>query len=132
MKHYLNLQESFCVETTLSTKLYLTKIQHLRKLGYKIFLFFIYLPSEEFAIERVKQRVLKGGHDIPKNVIRRRYQRGLSNLINDYYPYINNLYIYDNINKLKIVAVKNANKLTIHNEKIFNHIKTFHKELINK
>jgi predicted ABC-type ATPase len=55
-------------------------------LGYKVTLLFIWIDSPATAIQRVAERVVKGGHDIPSEVINRRYYRGLSNLINLYIP----------------------------------------------
>lgn len=47
--------------------------------GYFVVVHFLKLPSVELAIERVELRVKHGGHNIPENVIRRRYERGLAN-----------------------------------------------------
>jgi len=55
-------------------------------IGYKVTLLYIWLDSPETAVRRVADRVAKGGHDIPIDVIKRRYYRGLSNLINLYIP----------------------------------------------
>jgi predicted ABC-type ATPase len=49
-------------------------------------LIFLWLDNIELAIQRVKIRVSEGGHDIPENIIRRRYKSGLVNLINKYIP----------------------------------------------
>ena len=55
----------------------------LRKLkereGYRVSIVYLWLPSPEHAIARVRDRVLHGGHDVPEAVIRRRYHRGLNN-----------------------------------------------------
>lgn len=125
--HYVKNKESFCVETTLSTKIYLTKIQKLRQLGYKIFLFFIYLPNPELAIKRVKQRVSQGGHDIPVDTIKRRYRRGLENLVNDYFNVVDNLYIYSNIDNLEKIACRSKDGLKVQNSEVFKQIKKYKK-----
>lgn len=54
------------------------------------------LPTPEIAIERVAQRVLEGGHSIPKDVIRRRYQAGIDNLFNIYLPIVDSWMIAEN------------------------------------
>lgn len=72
--------ESFAFETTLSGHHYLQRIENWIKLGYKVKLWFIALSSPELAISRVAERVAQGGHNIPKDVIERRFAAGLKNL----------------------------------------------------
>ena len=72
--------ESFAFETTLSGAHYLKRIQEWKNLGYDVKLWFIALSSPELAISRVAERVAQGGHNIPEDVIRRRYQAGVENL----------------------------------------------------
>ena len=72
-------QLSFSVETTLSTRSYLSLIRQAQARGYTVSLIYFWLNSPELAIERVKQRVANGGHDIPPQIIRRRYKAGLNN-----------------------------------------------------
>jgi predicted ABC-type ATPase len=71
---------SFGVETTLSGNSYLSKIPIWQQKGYIVKLYFLSLPSADFAVERVRRRVQLGGHSIPKNAILRRFTRGLKNL----------------------------------------------------
>jgi predicted ABC-type ATPase len=72
---------TFAFETTLAARGYLSWIEKLRDDGYLIHLLFLWLPSPEVAIARVAARVREGGHGIEEAVIRRRYDRGLRNLI---------------------------------------------------
>jgi predicted ABC-type ATPase len=66
-------------ETTLSGKNYLRKIAHWQQRGYQVKLWFLSLSSEDVAISRVAERVVQGGHNIPEQVIRRRFKSGLKN-----------------------------------------------------
>jgi predicted ABC-type ATPase len=75
---------SFAFETTLSGRGYARMIPEWRSRGYRVELFFLTLPSVEFAVERVAQRVRQGGHDIPSAVIRRRFVSGLRQFDNVY------------------------------------------------
>lgn len=75
----LERSESFAVETTLATKVYFDIIKKARLHNYYIILYFFFLPSPDMAIERVALRVKKGGHDIPTNVIERRFFLGIKN-----------------------------------------------------
>ena len=80
LDEYTTAGESFAFETTLSGAHYLQRIQEWKDLGYTVKLWFIALSSPELAISRVKERVAQGGHNIPEEVIRRRYTTGLENL----------------------------------------------------
>lgn len=72
----------FAVETTLSSKSYVTIVKHAKAKGYIVRLIYIWLESAEIALDRVADRVGKGGHHIPEEIVRRRYDRGLRNLFN--------------------------------------------------
>lgn len=72
--------ESFGIETTLAGKSYLKRIPLWKQAGYHVELHYLQLPSVELAVERVKNRVMEGGHHIPELTIRRRYKRGLEHL----------------------------------------------------
>lgn len=71
-------------ETTLASRMLLPRIQAMQRTGYVFHLTFFWLPSADMAVERVAKRVASGGHSIPEDVIRRRYERGLGNLFNAY------------------------------------------------
>lgn len=92
----LDSKVDFAFETTLTTLSYKNTIKLARKKGYKITLLFFWLNDVNLAIERVKTRVSEGGHNIPEEVIIRRYNKGLQNLtkffidICDYWIVIDN------------------------------------------
>ena len=71
--------ESFAFETTISGKGYIHKIMNWKNKGYEVIIYFLKLPSVEYAIERVKLRVVRGGHDVPEQDIRRRFERSWIN-----------------------------------------------------
>lgn len=77
----LKQKVDFAFETTLTTLSYQSIIKTAKKKGYKINLLFFWLNNENLAIERVKIRVQEGGHDIPEDVIIRRYHKGIKNLL---------------------------------------------------
>lgn len=79
MRELLAARKTFSFETTLAARSYARRIPEWRDCGYRVFLFFLWLSSEDLAIERVANRVQQGGHDIPVPTIRKRYQRGLVN-----------------------------------------------------
>ena len=88
-------KQSFSFETTLAGKSYRQSIPRWLELGYRIVLFFLWLPSPEMAVQRVAIRVREGGHRIPDDVIRRRYRRGIANLFDLYLPLVSDAYVYD-------------------------------------
>lgn len=89
-------QKDFAFETTLATKSYAKTITRAQKNGYLITLVFFWLDSVDLAIERVKTRVLEGGHNIPNAVITRRYFSGLINLFNLYIPICDYWMVFNN------------------------------------
>lgn len=88
--------DSFAFETTLSGKIYQRLIPRWRGLGYVVKLFFLELPTPEMAVARVRQRVAAGGHNVPEEVIRRRFESGRRNFEYIYKPLVDELILYDN------------------------------------
>ena len=80
LDEYAKTGESFAFETTLSGVHYLQRIKVWQELGYVVKLWFLALSSSELAVSRVAMRVAQGGHNIPEEVIRRRFLAGLENL----------------------------------------------------
>ena len=78
----LDLKVDFAIETTLTTKSYVNTIETAKRNGYNVTLLYFWLKDVELAIERVRTRVSEGGHNIPDDVVKRRYKKGLSNLLN--------------------------------------------------
>lgn len=101
----LKSNETFALETTLATKSYKSKLIWAQENGYTIKLLFFWLPSIEMAVERVAIRVSEGGHDIPQDVIERRYRRGIDNLFTIYISLSSEWFIFDNSkNELEEIA----------------------------
>lgn len=88
--------DRFAFETTLSGRIYLRLIPRWQAQGYIVKLFFLQLPSPEMALARVRQRVAAGGHNVPEDVIRRRFYAGLRNFEQFYKPLVDEWVLYDN------------------------------------
>lgn len=88
--------ESFAFETTLSGRHYAQLIPQWREQGYKVKLIFLSLPNPAMAIERVRVRVAQGGHNVPMEVIRRRFFSGRRNFENIYRERVDVWALYDN------------------------------------
>ncbi len=96
IRDLLNHKADFAFETTLATKSYAQFIREAQAKGYFVTLVYFWLNSPELAIERVKTRVNSGGHDIPVDTIRRRYNAGIVNLSKLYLPICDYWMIIDN------------------------------------
>ena len=94
--HLLKEGETFAFETTLATRSYVKLIQRAQKRGYFVTLLFFSLSSPEQAVARVAKRVSQGGHNIPTDVILRRYDAGLQNFFQLYTPIVDYWTLYDN------------------------------------
>lgn len=88
--------KSFSIETTLATRSYANLIHRAHSKGYVVSLLYFWLDSPELAIKRVAQRVSEGGHNIPEDVIRRRYYLGIANLNKIFIPLVDAWYLFDN------------------------------------
>lgn len=88
--------QDFAFETTLSTRSFVVLCDEAKKKGYVIYLVFLWLDSPELAVERVKQRVSEGGHNIPEETILRRYKAGLKNFITLYKETVDFWLFFDN------------------------------------
>ena len=86
---------SFAFETTLASRTFAPWLRDLKASGYEIQLLFLWLPSAEFALDRVADRVRAGGHDVPAETARRRYRAGLRNFFSLYEPLTSAWKLYD-------------------------------------
>jgi len=110
--YLINSNSNFAFETTLSTKSYKHRILEAKKKGYAINLLFFWLPSIEIALNRVAMRVSEGGHDIPSDVIARRYSRGIENLFKIYIPLCDNWAVFDNSDETPDMIAEGFNEET--------------------
>lgn len=120
--------ENFAFETTLATKTYKQKILKASSCGYNITLLFFWLKNVDLAKERVEIRVKEGGHNIPKDVIERRYLNGINNLFNIYLDIVNQVFIFDNSEgHHDLIAEKYLDEdIVIYNQKKYNELKSYH------
>lgn len=103
----LSMRATFAIETTLATRSYKNLVKRAKSSGYQVILLFFWLSSPEMAEMRVAQRVASGGHNIPVDVIHRRYWAGLRNLFEIFEPIVDLWSLYDNNSEVKPI-VKNS------------------------
>ena len=106
--------QSFLVETTLSGNTYLRMMRQAKTMGYTVVLFFVGTGNVEINLERVRQRVQDGGHDVPEEDQRRRYPRSMANM-RKAFDLADEAVLFDNSKPeghLRL-AVKDAEEVTI-------------------
>ena len=115
----LRRNESFSIETTLATRSYFRLIEKAHQQGYEVTLLYFWLKSPEQAIERVAERVNKGGHNIPRDVIVRRYYESIDNLFRIYMPMVDTWIMVDNsITPRDIIATGGCNQEIVIGNKV--------------
>jgi len=113
----------FAFETTLSGRGYVRLVRSLKDRGYSIYLFYLWVHTIDIALERIAGRVKMGGHNVPKDVVRGRYQKGLSNFSKLYQPLADFWAIYNNSTHTpNLIAYKEYDKLEIIDHETFNRI----------
>jgi predicted ABC-type ATPase len=85
----------FGFETTLSGRTYVKLLTDMKASGYRVVLFFLWLPNADMALARVENRVKEGGHAVPAEDVRRRYQAGTRNLFRLYRPILDHWSLFD-------------------------------------
>ena len=120
---------TFSIETTLATKSYINLVRRAQDEGYSVKLLFFWLNSPELAMQRVAERVAKGGHNIPEPIIRRRYIAGIRNLFNLFMKEVDYWDIYDNSEypRKQIACGGRSAETTIYRESLFAKIQEYAK-----
>lgn len=123
----LDQNKSLTIETTLATRSYARLIQKAHQKGYNVILLYFWLNSPELAIERVATRVRNGGHNIPADIIRRRYNKSICNLFRIFLPICDVWNLYDNSDNPRKAIASGVGKdiLKITDIDIFNQLKNY-------
>jgi predicted ABC-type ATPase len=110
----------FGFETTLSGKSYLRLLTHLKAQAYRIHLYFLWIKNVDIAIERIADRVRRGGHSVPQDVVRRRFKKGMVNLFRLYRPLLDSWVIFDNSSEIPYtIAFEKFGQLQIVDSDLF-------------
>jgi len=127
IEELLSRDETFAIETTLATKSYLNLVHRAQAKGYHVLLLFFWLNSPELAVQRVAERVDKGGHDIPVNIIRRRYVSGINNLFVLFATVVDSWSVYDNSDtpRDKIAVGGKAKETVVYNDAKYKQIRSY-------
>lgn len=116
-------RSDFGFETTLSGVTHAVLLRRLKAQGYRIQLFFLWIPTVDMALARIADRVRRGGHDIPEKVVRRRFQKGIQNLLKLYRPLLDLWMLFDNSGaKPQLIVREEIGELRVFDEKRFTKI----------
>ncbi|MCL1972524.1 MAG: zeta toxin family protein [Endomicrobia bacterium] len=113
LQELLLKKENIILETTLSGKFLVDIIKKAKKSGYKIYIFYTFADSPEICIERIKNRVKKGGHFIPDEDVRRRFYRSIKNFWSIYKHLADIWALYYNMAQSIIVAKSSEQQIEI-------------------
>jgi predicted ABC-type ATPase len=121
MRQLIREGSSFALETTCSGKSHIPLLRECRESGWRISLFYFWLPSPEASLARVARRVSQGGHNIPAEAIYRRFRTGLWNMLNLYLPLADEAEIYDNSDRRRVLIAERheGGVLTVHDRRIW-------------
>jgi predicted ABC-type ATPase len=123
IKELLHANKNFTFETTAAGVNYIKHLKAAQLQGYEITLTFLRLSSPDEAVKRVAERVKQGGHNVPKEIIIKRYYTGLKNLFKHYFPLSDNVSIMDNSSERtpeRLIAKKSVDgSIDIYNKVIW-------------
>jgi len=129
IKSLITKGQDLAFETTLATKSYKNFVSDAQANGYSVTLIFFYLNSQNLAVKRVETRVKEGGHHIPENVIRRRYENGLNNFFNIYSSIVDEwMFIENSGEPYKLIAQKTKSEVKVYIAQIWSELKTKYDE----
>lgn len=113
----------FGVESTLPGRAHLQLIREVKEAGYAVHIFFLWIPSPDLAIARVRHRVQSGGHDVPVSVVRRRFPRCIRNFVRLYAGCADSWKLFDNSGaEPALVASAEGSDVRIINGELYDHI----------
>jgi predicted ABC-type ATPase len=96
VKALMAARRSFAIESTLSGKTYVAMLSKAKEQGYRIAMHYIMIGSANQAVNRVALRVAHGGHHVPDEDVRRRFDRSRKHFIEDYLPLADEWVLWDN------------------------------------
>ena len=121
IEHYMRRGADFGFETTLSGRGHLGVIRRLKEHGYQVHFFYLWMPSVELGLARIRERVLRGGHDVPEVVVRRRFGRSITNFLVQYRLLADRWILFDNSSaRPRLVASQKQGLLRVVDTKGYN------------
>jgi predicted ABC-type ATPase len=127
IRELIGIKQTFALETTLASRSIARLAEDAQEKGYDVTLLYFWLNTPDLAVERVKNRVAAGGHNVNETTIRRRYRAGILNLFDLYMPICNYWMITDNsLSPMEVIAKGSKDgENEIYNESIYNKLKNY-------
>jgi predicted ABC-type ATPase len=120
IRTFVRRRVSFAFEATLSGRGHIVLLRQLRAKGYRIHIFFLWVRSVDLALSRVRERVSRGGHDVPEAVVRRRFDRSMRNFLAHYRQLADNWILFENSGSTPaVIALDEDRKVRIMDEKLY-------------
>ncbi len=119
----LRERRTFALESTLNGHAQVAILEQAKAGGYRIEIYYLWLPSPAVAIRRIAQRVKKGGHHIPSDSVRRRYQRSLRNFVAIFAPLADVWHVWFNENRPAILTISSERANLTHLEAFLTAVK---------
>ncbi len=113
----------FAFESTLAGRTYLSFLKGLKAKGYTVHIFFLWTPTVNLSLSRIKERVAQGGHHIPPQDVRRRFKKSLVNFLDGYRELADYWHMVDNSQMSpRRIASAGGGKIEIRDQELFEHI----------
>ncbi|WFE68609.1 zeta toxin family protein [Thiomicrospira sp. R3] len=119
----IELEQTVCFETTLSGLSYLKRIKNLKQKGWTVTLYYLALENVNLSKQRVEERVLHGGHNIPAQDIERRFPKSVYNLYYHYIEAVDSVYCYLNMSAPQLIFSKKQGEVVIANYQHYENLK---------
>ncbi len=123
IRHLINAKQSFAWETTMSGRTAAVWIKSAKVSGYQIKCYFLWVRDIETTLNRIRQRVLEGGHNIDLDVSRRRFLKTIQNFLSVYRPLCDTWKLFVNDRKgLRLVAIEKDGRLVTRDKRTVDEI----------
>ncbi|MEW6208566.1 MAG: zeta toxin family protein [Acidobacteriota bacterium] len=114
MQNLIEQRRTFAFESTLSGRTPARWIERAKREGFEFHLLFLWLESEELAVERVAARVRRGGRNVPEPAIRRRHRLGVRNFFERYQRRADEWVVLDtSLSNTDLIAVGRSSNVSI-------------------
>ena len=121
---FTKARTDFGFETTLSGRSYAPLLGRVKKAGFRLHMFYLWIPSPELSLLRIRYRVERGGHNVPERDVRRRFTRTLGNLFGLYRPLLGTLHFFDNgSDKPHLVFSDQARQITVSDAALYEQLR---------
>jgi len=121
---FIAARVDFAFETTLSGRTYVPLLGKAKAAGFQLHMYYLWVPSPELALLRIRHRVESGGHNVPEVDVRRRFGRTLRNLFRLYRPLLSTLHFFDNASEPPQLVFKDeAGRTTICDAALFERLR---------